>query len=117
MSSPPSPDQIKQLGTLPEQGLIPIWTDPADAMFTREIYVLVDRNTASTAEVVAGFLQAVGRATIVGEQSLGEFLNAEVADMGHGLELVIPTAEVRLFDGTRLEGVGVTPDLPELPED
>ena len=73
--------------------------------------VLVDALSASSSEEFAGGLQALGRATVVGERTAGIVLIADVVPLGDDATLVLPVAEASLADGRRLEGVGVVPDI------
>jgi carboxyl-terminal processing protease len=72
--------------------------------------VLVNRGTASAAELFAGCLKAHGRAVIVGETTHGKgtacaLIAGSFRDVGR----------VRLPGGVALDVAGVVPDRPELP--
>jgi carboxyl-terminal processing protease len=74
------------------------------------VWILVDRSTASAAELFAGCLQAHGRAVILGETTYGkgtaqQFLSSPSA------EEAVTWATVTLPDGTPIHGVGVRPDI------
>lgn len=86
--------------------------------------VLIDRGSASASEIVAGALQDLKRATIVGLPSYGKSKVQTVIELDDGSALVLTTA-VYLTPNQRdisgdVDGVrGVQPDvlLPEPPED
>lgn len=66
------------------------------------VVVLVDRYTASTAEVVAGALaQTSHRVTLIGEQTSGSAMESKVFRIGHGL-LQVSTARI-LVGPSRIE--------------
>ncbi len=74
--------------------------------------ILVDPLTASTSEIFAGGLQAVGRATVIGETTAGQALPALVVRLPNGDRLIHAVADFRTPNGSRLEGNGVRPDIP-----
>jgi carboxyl-terminal processing protease len=71
------------------------------------ITVRVDRGTASAAELLAGSLQAHGRAALHGERTHGK--SAARACLGGAAADV---ARFLLPDGRDIQGAGLTPDLP-----
>ena len=76
------------------------------------LVVLVDPLTASTSEIFAGGMQALGRATIIGEPTAGQALPALVAGLPNGDRLMHAIADFTGPGGSRLEGSGVLPDVP-----
>ena len=79
---------------------------PAD----EPIVILQNRFSASASEIVAGVLQAKGRATVVGEPSHGKGSVQSVYPFGQGEGLSLTTAHYELPGGQRIDGEGVTPD-------
>jgi C-terminal processing protease CtpA/Prc len=92
------------------RGTDEIYLDPSPQGYGGPIVVLVDELSASSTEEVAGGLQAIGRATIVGNRTPGKVLIGEFAQLSTGT-FVYPVAITRLADGTILEGRGVIPDV------
>ena len=77
----------------------------------RPLAVLVDGGTASSAEVLAGVLQALGRAVVVGAQTYGKAsVQRYVASMEHGLRYGT-VGRILLPGGRSFDGAGLTPDL------
>ncbi|HNH75171.1 MAG TPA: S41 family peptidase [Candidatus Obscuribacter sp.] len=74
----------------------------------RPIVVLVDGNSASASEILAGLLQRNGRALIVGEPSFGKTVGQNVVPLVFGTGLKITTFSF-LPGGAEL-GVAVLPD-------
>lgn len=68
--------------------------------------LLVDRRTASAAEVFAGCLQAHGRALVIGETTYGKGTAQALDGDRYGT-----VATLRLPNNTPLEGHGVRPDV------
>ncbi len=81
------------------------------------VAVLVDRQTASAAEIVAGALQDRHRATIIGTHTFGKGVFQEVRPLSNGGALDITVGEYFLPSGRNLggggikPGVGITPDV------
>ena len=71
--------------------------------------VLVDRDTASASEIVAGALQDRGRAKIVGTRTFGKGVFQEVIELRNGGALDITAGQYFTPKGRNLGGGGVTP--------
>jgi C-terminal processing protease CtpA/Prc len=92
-------------------GLIPLgYANPRAAVLP--LAVLVDRDTASTAEIVAGALQTTARARLYGEVTAGKGVGQSTVPLSHGGELRVVTFAWSLPDGRSIEGWGLTPDVP-----
>ncbi|WP_168203839.1 S41 family peptidase [Humibacter ginsenosidimutans] len=77
------------------------------------VFVLTSSRTFSGGEELAYDLQAIGRATLVGETTGGGAHPREDFDLTGHLQLHVPTAQsINAVTGTNWEGVGVIPDLP-----
>jgi C-terminal processing protease CtpA/Prc len=75
------------------------------------LIVLVDADTASTAEIVAGTLQAYGRARIVGTVTAGKGVGQTAVRLPDGAELRIVSFEWLLPGLRSVDRVGLTPDV------
>lgn len=75
------------------------------------LVVLVDRYTASSAEIVAAALEERGRALVVGERTFGKGVVQAVDPLDNGAALVITVASYYTPDGENISHVGVTPEL------
>ena len=83
----------------------------------KPVYVLVNGGTFSAAEEFSYDLQALKRATIVGEVTLGGANPGDVFDLGNGFSIFIPKGRaVNPITHSNWEGVGVKPDI-EVPSD
>lgn len=71
------------------------------------VVVLVDRNSASAAEIVAGALQDRGRATLVGEATYGKGVFQEVTPLRNGGALDITVGRYFTPKGRNLGGGGI----------
>ena len=71
------------------------------------VVVLVDRNTASASEIVAGALQDRGRATVVGTRTFGKGVFQEVIELSNGGALDITAGQYFTPSGRNLGGRGV----------
>ncbi|MFQ5752602.1 MAG: S41 family peptidase, partial [bacterium] len=84
----------------------------------RELYgtpgnlvILVDELSGSSSEEFAGGMQAIGRATIIGQQTPGKVLTMEVVPLPERALFVYPNAQTLTAGNEVLEGVGVIPDI------
>lgn len=90
---------------------------PADPIIKKisdgvPVYILVSNKTSSAAEAFANTLQALKRATIVGEQTKGAANPGQLFVINDLLYVMIPTIEGKnLLSGKSIEGIGVTPDI------
>mgnify|MGYP003882826961 CR=1 FL=1 len=70
---------------------------------TLPVAVLIDGNSASAAEVLAGALQAHSRATLVGSPSYGKGSVQSIVEFDDGGALRLTTAAYRLSDGRTID--------------
>lgn len=78
----------------------------------KPVYVLTDARTGSGAEEFAYDLQAMKRATLVGETTQGAATPGGFRPLAHGFVAFIPMQIVaNAVTGGNWEGVGVTPDV------
>ena len=75
------------------------------------LVVLVDRNTASAAEIVSGALQDRDRARVVGRSTFGKGVFQEVVPLANGGALDLTVGRYFTPDGRNLGGTGVVPDI------
>jgi carboxyl-terminal processing protease len=75
------------------------------------LVVLVDRGSASAAEIVAAALQDNRRALIVGENTFGKALVQSIRPLGNGTALRLTTARYITPSGADISMRGVRPDL------
>jgi C-terminal processing protease CtpA/Prc len=71
--------------------------------FHGRVILLVDRHTASAAEMIVAFARENNLATVVGEGTAGRLLSATSVNVGNGFRLALPT-------GAILEGTPIEPD-------
>ncbi len=75
------------------------------------VVVLIDRNTASYAELLAAVLQQEGGAIVIGQPSAGNTETIYAYEITGGARLWVAQEVFRLNDGRDLEGRGVQPDI------
>lgn len=76
------------------------------------VYVIVNRGSASASEVVSATLQERGRAVIVGEHTFGKNTVQQRFNLSNGGALRLTTARWLTPEGFDFGGVGVGPDIP-----
>jgi carboxyl-terminal processing protease len=79
--------------------------------FHGRVVLLVDRHTASAAEMIVAFARENGLATIVGENTAGRLLSATSVKVGNGFRLALPTGAYYTWKGSILEGTPIEPDV------
>jgi carboxyl-terminal processing protease len=89
---------------------------------TLPVAVLVDRYSASSAEIVAAALADHHRATLVGERTYGKALVQSIDPLDNGAALELTIARYYTPSGADISHVGVTPqvhavDDPRTPQD
>ncbi len=85
---------------------------PGPRYTDRPVYVLTSASTFSGGEELAYDLQALGRATVVGEVTRGGAHPSVVLSLSEHVELRLPVARaVNPVTGSNWEAVGVQPDL------
>ena len=82
------------------------------------LVVLVDRESASAAEVVAAALEDHDRAPVIGQPTYGKASVQALRELSNGAVLKLTTAVFRTPNGTNLTGRGLSPDVVarDLPE-
>ena len=78
--------------------------------FHGRIVLLVDRHTASAAEMIVAFARENKLAKIVGEKTAGRLLSATSVKVGNGFRLALPTGAYHTWQGSVLEGTPIEPD-------
>lgn len=75
------------------------------------MFVLIDRETVSVAELAAAALGGSGRATLVGERTAGELLTVDTVPLADAFVMMTPLADFSDARLGRVEGVGVAPNV------
>ena len=75
------------------------------------LVVLVNRGSASAAEILAGALLDHDRATLVGERTFGKASVQTIAPLGNGAALKLTTAKYVTPAGADITGLGVEPGI------
>lgn len=75
------------------------------------IVVLIDRGTASAAEVLAGALRGLPHVVLMGETSFGKASVQGVFPLSGGIGLRLTTAHYLTSDGKDIDGAGIRPDV------
>jgi C-terminal processing protease CtpA/Prc len=92
-----------------------------DGTFKGKLFVLIDSQSASSAEIFARAIQLEKRGTVIGDRSAGAVMEAMDYRYQLGVEVVVPydasitNADLIMADGKSLEKNGVTPDELLLP--
>ncbi len=98
--------------TFDQRGKAPVSLDAVGTGDTdTPLVVLVDGQTASAAEIVAGALQDRDRAVIVGSRTFGKGSVQESTQLSNGSAVELTVGTYATPDGHQLDGVGIDPDI------
>jgi C-terminal processing protease CtpA/Prc len=78
--------------------------------FHGRVTLLVNRHTASAAEMIVAFARENNLAKIIGEKIAGKLLSATSVEVGGGFRLALPTGAYYTWKGSVLEGTPIEPD-------
>lgn len=81
----------------------PIWDKP--------VVVLVNKGTASGAEIMAGILRMALGVKLIGEKTFGKGVVQEIFPLSHGGGVIFTVSRYYLADGTPVDKVGLAPDI------
>ena len=82
-----------------------------DVLIDMPIVVLVNASSASASEILAGALKDLGEATIVGTKTYGKGIIQQFLSLSNGGGLKITIEEYYTPNRTKINGVGITPDV------
>jgi C-terminal processing protease CtpA/Prc len=95
---------------LTKKPIVPQTEGLGSRAFHGRVSLLVDRHTASAAEMIVAFARENNLARIVGEKTAGRLLSATSVKVGQGFRLALPTGAYYTWKGTVLEGTPIEPD-------
>lgn len=85
---------------------------PVEKPYKGPLVILTDEGSASTSEILAGSLQELGRAVVIGSTTAGQVMPSIIERLPGGARLQYAFADCKTPKGKLLEGKGVTPDIP-----
>jgi C-terminal processing protease CtpA/Prc len=85
---------------------------PKKNRFEGRLMILVDSETGSAAEVFARLMQIERRGVVYGDQTAGAVMASYFYQYGDDAGASITISDFVLYNGERLEQVGVKPDVP-----
>jgi carboxyl-terminal processing protease len=85
--------------------------DPAKAVTTLPVAVLVNRGTAGPAEIVAAAILENARGDIVGEKTFGDGSVPKTFDLPDGGALILSVAKYYSPSGKAIQDASVTPNV------
>jgi carboxyl-terminal processing protease len=104
-------DQGAIVRTVDRRGRTEELTATGMSLSEQPLAVLVDGDSASASEILAGALQDHRRATIIGTQTFGKALVQAVNSLSDGSGLAVTIAHYYTPNGTDINKTGITPDV------
>ncbi|CEL99277.1 unnamed protein product [Vitrella brassicaformis CCMP3155] len=95
--------------------IIEVYRTTDDGRYAREpssVALLVDKNTASAAEVLAAALLENGRASAIGEKTYGKALIQSLVKLEDGSALRVTVGKYKTPDGNDINKRGIAPQRP-----
>ncbi|MFN8494048.1 MAG: S41 family peptidase [Caldilineaceae bacterium] len=90
---------------------------PGDETHNAPLVIIVDKDSASASEIVAGALQDHGRAKLVGEKTFGKGSVQLVYELSDHSSLHVTNAQWFTPNHHQISGQGLTPDVPVVPDE
>ena len=97
--------------TRERNGVTSVSSASGKSTFHSPLVVLVDGDTASAAEIVAGAIQDDGVGTLIGTRTFGKGVVQSVYPLPDGSAFKVTTARYTTPKGRNIDGVGITPDV------
>ncbi len=79
--------------------------------FQGRVALLINEHSASSSEMVAAFAAENKLAILVGTKTPGRLTGASSFPVGYGYRVALPVSAYRTWQGTTVEGQGVTPNM------
>lgn len=92
-------------------GIREVFLIPPKEPYKGKLVILIDVLSGSSSEEFSGGMKAIGRATIIGQQTAGKVLTMEVVPLPEGALFVYPNQQTMTSKDEVLEAVGVIPDI------
>jgi carboxyl-terminal processing protease len=89
----------------------PVTSDGATRAVSEPLAVLINGNTASASEIVAGAIQDRQRGRLIGEKSFGKGSVQSIYDLSDGSSAHITSAKWLTPNKRTIDGLGLTPDV------
>ncbi len=84
---------------------------PRDPVFTGRLYLLIDRGCTCACEDFVMPFKITKRAQLIGETTAGTFSFTNFTQFENGMILNVASVRHTFPDGSRFEGIGITPDI------
>ncbi|MCX7667738.1 MAG: S41 family peptidase [Atribacterota bacterium] len=80
-------------------------------LWDRPLVILINKGTASGAEIMAGILRMALGVKLIGENTFGKGVVQEIFPLSHGGGVIFTVSKYYLADGTPVDKVGLPPDI------
>jgi|GEM_PF-1432574 len=87
------------------------YLSPTGEKLSKPVGILIDKRTASAAEIMAGVLEKNSITRLIGERSYGKCESQTVFDLSNGGQLWLTTLSIHFADDASCTGKGIQPDV------
>lgn len=84
---------------------------PADNIFTKPIYLLINSGCASACEDFVSYMKGQPNVTTIGSVTYGSTGQPQVLKLAKDFTLIVGAKREYFSDGSKFEGVGISPDI------
>jgi len=85
--------------------------NPVDKVIDIPMVALVNKGTASGAEIMAGVLRMNNKTPLIGETTFGKGVVQQIFPLSHQGGVIFTISKYFLPDGTDINGIGIEPDI------
>lgn len=101
----------KIVETVYRDGSKKVYTSDATTKCLVPIVVLVNENSASASEILAGAIKDLKQGTLVGKKTFGKGIVQSIVPLNEGGAVSVTTAKYYTASGIEIHGNGITPDV------
>lgn len=101
----------KIVETVYRDGSKRVYTSDAATKCLVPIVVLVNENSASASEILAGAIKDLKQGTLVGKKTFGKGIVQSIVPLNEGGAVSVTTAKYYTASGIEIHGNGITPDV------
>lgn len=100
------------MNTIEKNKCVEVKVSPGNVTFDKPIYIIVNKNTASTCEPIVYALKKQRNIFLVGERTAGKMLSSKKVELIDDFYLFVPNANYITTEKESIDQQGVPPEIP-----